>query len=388
MKYVIVITLIILLLISCVSGNSASAYHPIDAKPMLPVDQVKPVDPLAMPEAGAILRYIASLSNDTLPGVIAGQNAYHGNQISDDHPMKGYQRMVVELHNETGHWPGMLGLDYEHDQIFSSAELSQANRVLIDYWNSGGLITINWAPLNPWITEDTGEPFTPHPWNGPGSTRDLSKVDLTELIDSQSEVHANWYRKLDRVADALLELQDAGVVVLWRPMQEMNGSWFWWGMKSHPSSPAPYVDLWKDMYHYFTDVKGLHNLLWVYSPNGGAPVTSIWNRPVDWAYPGDAYVDIVAGTAYDSTLEIKDYSNYLAFGKPVGMAEYACSGAEEKSGEWDTRLYARVLESQYPAVAYWVSWHSWPEGHWSIVSCKNGKDLMSDPYVIDRDKLE
>ena len=45
------------------------------------------------------------------------------------------------------------------------------------------------------------------------------------------------------IADALLELQKAGVVVLWRPMQEMNGNWFWWGIASPPTChdrPYPY----------------------------------------------------------------------------------------------------------------------------------------------------
>lgn len=385
MKYFLMI-IGLLLFFSCIGGPTS--YQPLEPKPMLPFEQVKPVDEKALPEAGAILKYLAALSNEEASGAVVGQNAYHGNQIAEEHPMQGYKRMVDDLYQKTGKWPGMLGLDYEHDQIFSQAELSQANKVLIDYWKAGGLITINWAPLNPWVTEDIGEPYTPHPWNGPGSTRDLSQVDLTELIDPDSQVYTNWYRKLDRIADALLELQEAGVVVLWRPLQEMNGSWFWWGMKSHSNNAEPYIDLWKDMYHYFTDVKGLHNLLWVYSPNHGAPISTTWNRPVDWAYPGDDYVDIVAGTTYDSKLEIKDYSAYLAFGKPLGMGEYACSGSQEKTGEWDTRLYAKVLEEQYPAMGYWVSWHSWPEGHWSIISCKNGKELMEDSYVIDREELE
>jgi hypothetical protein len=38
-----------------------------------------------------------------------------------------------------------------------------------------------------------------------------------------------WLEQLDLIAEGLLELKAAGVVVLWRPFQEMNGGWFWWG---------------------------------------------------------------------------------------------------------------------------------------------------------------
>ena len=96
---------------------------------------------------------------------------------------------------------------------------------------TGGLDYDKLAPLNPWISKDRGKPLPLAQWNGPGSTRDLSKVDLYELTNPHSAVYAHWRTYLDRIASALEELQDAGVVVLWRPLQEMNGSWFWWGMK-------------------------------------------------------------------------------------------------------------------------------------------------------------
>jgi hypothetical protein len=52
----------------------------------------------------------------------------------------------------------MVGIDYEHDRLFSRQELSEANAVLIAHWKAGGLVTINWAPFNPWVTQDNGVP--------------------------------------------------------------------------------------------------------------------------------------------------------------------------------------------------------------------------------------
>ena len=78
------------------------------------------------------------------------------------------------------------------------------------------------------------------------------------------------------------------------------------------------------MYTYFTEQKGLHNLLWVYSPNRGPENTneSYGIASVEWCYPGADYVDVVAGTRYNDSLSIADYSKYKSFDKPLGMGEY------------------------------------------------------------------
>jgi Glycosyl hydrolase family 26 len=45
-----------------------------------------------------------------------------------------------------------------------------------------------------------------------------------------------------------------------------SGAWFWWGAKD----PDSFIKVWRHMFDYFTKVKGLDNLPWVYSPNHGA----------------------------------------------------------------------------------------------------------------------
>jgi mannan endo-1,4-beta-mannosidase len=284
-------------------------------------------------------------------------------------------------------------VDYEYAQIFTPDELSRTDKALIDYANQGGLITINFTPQNPWVNDETDLARNPGTWNGPASVQNpdgIKKVSsLDDLINPANPVNAAWMRKLDRIAAALQELKDAGVIVLWRPMQEMNGSWFWWGMKSHPNNPAPYVNVYRHMHDYFTRTKGLNNLLWVYSPNAtyGATNTSSWNRTVDWAYPGSAYVDIVAGTSYTDNLAIDDYRTYLSFGKPLGIAEYGprTDGPVAKTGSLDTTQIIARIKKDYPRIAYWVSWHQYPGEVWSIIGNKNADKLMQDPAVITRD---
>ena len=89
-------------------------------------------------------------------------------------------------------------------------------------------------------------------------------------------------KDIAEIAKQLLRLQDAGVPVLWRPLHEASGGWFWWGAKG----AEPYKQLWIYLYDQLTNVYGCNNLIWVW--NGQAK---------DW-YPGDEYVDIIGEDIY------------------------------------------------------------------------------------------
>ena len=51
------------------------------------------------------------------------------------------------------------------------------------------------------------------------------------------------------------------VPVLWRPLHEAYGGWFWWGA----CGPKAFEQLWRLMFTRFTQVHQLHNLIWVYT---------------------------------------------------------------------------------------------------------------------------
>lgn len=351
-----------------------------------------PSNPAASVSASLVLGYLAYLSSDGKGRVISGQNCLHGNQICDGKG-NGYSSMIGELYAQSGKYPGIIGLDYEHDKIFTSSELSEANAVLIDYWNSGGLVAVNWSPQNPWLNDESDIAADPGVWsntrvNGSYSVN-LSDVDIPKLLDPREAVFAVWRKKLDRIAGALAELRDAGVVVLWRPMQEMNGFWFWWGTASDPGNMDNYKMLYVDMYNYFTKEKKLNNLLWVYSPASSNPEIGV--AGVMEQYPGKDFVDIVGGTQYGDSLAIRDYEVYRSCGKPIAMSEYGISesGVFAGDGSFDDSKYISVLSDNYPDISYWVTWHDWDTGggifnHMSLKSNMNSGILMNDRRVIDR----
>jgi len=365
--------------------------------PAVCAQRPRTANPRATPSTVATYRYLFSLTCGTAPrdGVISGQNVGHGSQAADTTGLLGYQRLIGQLDQESGHYVGIAGIDYEHDFVFTPQQLATANQVLIGHARRGGMVTINFSPQSPWLNDDT----QPGVWtNTRTDNGQLNGVNLADILDPTTPPGKVWQHKLSRIADALTQLRNAGVVVLWRPMQEMNGYWFWWGTTLQRDNASIYVQLWRGMYDYFTRVRHLDNLLWVYSPSAYPPdpaqQTALNIRSAAWSYPGDAYVDIVAGTSYEDDLSIPNYQDYLKFPKVIGEAEYGpnLSGTAVLAGSLDTTLYATRLRQDYPAVAYWVSWHDYyvsatDIAHLALISNQNPTALLNNPYVINAGRL-
>jgi len=373
----------------------AVAFHGV-AFPESPrgIDSV-PADPDATAETRRVLAYLAELSGDRSGTALVGQNCGHGSQIADESNPMGYRALVETLAERTGRYPAILGVDYEHDRIFTPTELARCNAILIAHWRAGGLVTINWSPHNPLANDETDIATRAGSWTDTRVRPDgTNAVHLQDLLDPSTKAGAAWRRKLGRVADALRELQDAGVVVLWRPLQEMNGFWFWWGNDGSPNAGDAYRALWREMRRYLTEERGLHNLLWVYAPCSFADRREKGVLPPEACYPGDDDVDVVAGTVYADSLRVADYETYRSFGKPVALAEYGSTigGRKALAGNFDGNGYADRVLKDYPAIAYWVAWHDWDNGngtseHHALVSGTGAARLMVREDVITRDEI-
>ncbi|TKB43544.1 glycosyl hydrolase [Thalassotalea mangrovi] len=114
-----------------------------------------------------------------------------------------------------------------------------------------------------------------------GTTFDVAAA----LADPNSAEYAELLNDIDTVAMELKKLADADVPVLWRPLHEAEGGWFWWGAKGSDA----FKELWMLMYDRMTNTHGLNNLIWVFTHTHGLSQ--------DW-YPGDDYVDIVGFDGY------------------------------------------------------------------------------------------
>jgi mannan endo-1,4-beta-mannosidase len=389
----------LLFLAGCKTGFNRTHNRAKDPSP--PPCATQHANPNLSAEGRRVFKLLAGLtcSNLTADGYLMGQNAGFGNQVAID-SNRGYDRLFKGLDNATTHTPAVLSIDYAHDATFSINELLEANDQLKAHWDAGGLVTISWMPLSPWVAEPAaGQPSTIL-YENAGS------VNLADLLNDTTAAHDAWREKLDQVAAALEDLQEQKVPVLWRPLPEMNKNTYWWGTQaSNPTTATNaklFTDLWKDMYDYLTEEKGLNNLLWVYSPGESPNDSSSRERGVAWAYPGDDYVDVVAGIARHDALQIKDYQALIDLKRPVGMAEYGpvptSKGGTLVSATktFDAKNYADRLHGSYKAVAYWVSWHSYADpttgnaeawSYMALVDSAFVKELTDRDYVFSLERL-
>ena len=94
---------------------------------------------------------------------------------------------------------------------------------------------------------------------------------------------------------ALLKpLADAGIPVLWRPLHEIDGGWFWW---TCPSKPERTAELWRILFRETYAVHGYHNLIWVWSSSEKNPFRFGLEYRKKF-YPGSQFVDIIGVDLY------------------------------------------------------------------------------------------
>lgn len=139
-----------------------------------------------------------------------------------------------------------------------------------------------------------------------------SSFDLTDALDNpDGEKYKAILRDIDLIAIELGKLQAAGVPVLWRPLHEASGKWFWWGKQG----PEACKRLWKLLHERLVKTHGLNNLIWIWNDYG-----SEHGNAMEW-YPGNDYVDIIAYD-YPRASSWSEYqTNHGTSNKIFGLAE-------------------------------------------------------------------
>ena len=243
-------------------GASAANGFALDYKPEI---DPKPVDSKATKEAVRLKKYLSEIYGTKM---ISGQMDLTWRDSVD---------MAEKVFKDTGKYPALMGYDFMN-YVGGGGEGMKQVEAAIAWWKKGGIVTFTWH------------------WRGPGRVKEFYTEKnnfsipynaITETLEKDTNQFKYIQRDLDVIAKHLKRLQDAGVPVLWRPLHEASGNdgdaWFWWGA----SGSGAYIALYRHMYDYFTNEKGLHNLIWV------------WNgQNIDW-YPGDDVVDIMGTDIYE-----------------------------------------------------------------------------------------
>ena len=231
----------------------------------------RPCDPQASPRvAELLLRLVETSGSATLPGVQGAADLDYARR------KLGVEPIVVSEDL----------MDYSPSRIERGTKPRETDRLLA-HAQDGFVVSALWhwnAPrgLEPDVAGTPGAK-SKKPWFR-GFYTDATTFDVAAaLADEQGDDHRLLLRDIDAIAVQLRRLADADVPVLWRPLHEAEGGWFWWGAKG----PEPFKALWRLVYERLTRHHGLHNLVWVFT-GSAAP---------EW-YPGDDMVDVVGLDAY------------------------------------------------------------------------------------------
>ena len=372
----------------------------------------KPCDPQATFLTRALLRYLALRPSF--------QHALVGQMVSDN--STDYTAYVAALATQTGRWPSMLGLAVEKQN--APLDVAASMDHAITFTNAGGIAQLKWAMWNPWrahlyvLYQQIGTPG------------DLLNIDIPGILDpagtpsiagntAQDNLNARTVMTgwIDSVAAEILRYNAAtgSQPLLFRPLSEMNGGWFWWGHRTR----AEYLGLWNFIYDRLVAHHGIHNLIWVYESassehvNPGATANA---SPSDYYYPTDARVDVMSHNLYDEDWVLPFDANkiYARYPKIYGVPQAGPGKAyPARTGAFNNMIYADQIAARYPRMSFFIVWNSFggnldddndpltdwlnddpdpltlddTHQHLAIFDNLNPVGLMNDARVISRDEL-
>ncbi len=307
-----------------------------------------------------------------------------------------------------GEMPAILGLDlgiYGMDLLRTG--------IGTEKWNKFVSQSVNFAEIGGIITAS-------HHWDNPsaenladckycrGMFGDGTEKYWDELLKEGSEINKKFKNDLITGGMFLKELDAKGIPVLYRPLHEANGSWFWFTARSCGSKTwisADYlIKLWRYIYNIYVNEMEMKNLIWVYSPN----VCNMLEYTKDtlYYYPGDEYVDMVGIDWYTNGEneffnEHRSYDKIMSFGKPFAICEFGpgktkslfYSTGKHGTAEEQMKLFSSVdalnllkdVTVNYGVkCAYMLTWHV---GFGAFSGLGLAKEALSDPFFCTLDRL-
>ena len=249
-----------------------------------------------------------------------------------------------------GRTPALYGTDWgfsragDIDSIYARDNIVKE---VIKQYRNGSIIAICWHEVRP--TADEPVTFRGSPTSVQGR---LSDADWDALLTPGTPVNRKWCAQVDVIAGYLKQLEDARVPILWRPLHEMNGNWFWWGGRVGERGTQ---QLYRMMYDRLVNVHKLNNLIWVW--NCDRPNTP-YGQFVDY-FPGQPYVDVLALDCYGAfDQRYYDEMNALSDGKVMAISEGGPPALEvyQTQPKWTYYMpwasaRSPVYDSQTPAQA-------------------------------------
>lgn len=303
---------------------------------------LQPVNPNATQDTKKVYSYLQSVLGKKM---LSGHHGMYGNMEHRD---------LEYIKEHTGKTPAVLELE---GGIFAKrfsenwAEIQQdLVEDAVSHWKNNGLVAVCWHWGNPFDENNT--------YNGT-----KKKFDIQSAMKKGTKEHTAMMKDLDAMASILNDLQKAGVPVLFRPLHEICGGWFWWSMQGEETAE----ELWRYIYDYLTNHHKLNNLLWVYSYSH--------EMRMSW-FPGLETIDIIGVDIYKKGQEdkIKNFElmKSVAGNKPIALSE--CENIPDPD----------VMNEQGFLWSWYTTWHS---RHIRMNEPEYLNKVYNHELVITRDEL-
>lgn len=188
-----------------------------------------------------------------------------------------------------------------------------------DWYRNGGIPCVSWFWNAPSEKSSIRTSETDFRLSDAMTDIDIAMLSQEEIrgLYGEGKISAGCYSlilDIDSMAGQLTSLKNKGVPVLWRPLPEGSGDWYWWGA----DGPEAYKWLWKLLYDRLSVYFELDNLIW------------IWNGQSESTLVDASSYDIAAVDIYRSGEKDYGSSYYENFAavqkfagskKPIALAE-------------------------------------------------------------------
>lgn len=270
--------------------------------------------------------------------------------------------------SKTGKTPAIRGIDFLAYNTTIDYDDYAADRVIEWYNDFNGIPTVSWHWCVPSEEGGTTAAFYVQSANATYTTFSISRA-LTEGTWENEVLMAD----IALFAQKMQKVEDAGVPVIFRPLHEAEGAWFWWGAEG----PEYCVELYRLLYDQLTNVYGLDNLIWEWT-------SYTYDTSPAW-YPGDDVVDIVSYDKYN----VVDYqANLSAISATFYTLVDSTKGEKLVAmSENDTIPSLENIQNEKASWLYFCPWYGNYITTDAIQPVDNLIEMYQSEYCITLDEL-
>ncbi len=175
---------------------------------------------------------------------------------------------IEAIYNATGRKPvirfGDLGSYSLNGRMFSK-EIEAAEK----WAENQGVVGFMWHWKAPLYESEVYAEKTRFDLSKAYTTKKIALLPIEDIEKLYSEKKISQeclaiIKDIDNISNELKKLQEKNIPVLWRPLHEASGNWFWWG----DAGEKNYKWLWELLYNRQVNYHKLNNLIWIWSAQG------------------------------------------------------------------------------------------------------------------------